>query len=201
MTMKPTLPSLVASRSFLPTLMWLALLLGLGLLTLSVPRCLADRATYDPTKTMVAFPLSTSPVIDGVITDEEWLPYSSWSITVNPLIADGIQGGAMTGGTVLPEDNNDLSVRIRARYDANNLYVAVQVRDSSIQTDSADPGSRNGNTWMDDSVEVFVDGANANDPTWAIGQLGGQYVITANNAFRENEAGNPGYGETDAWFA
>ena len=107
----------------------------------------------------------------------------------------------MTGGTVLPEDNDDLSCQIRARYDANNLYMAIQVRDSSIQTDSAEPDSRNGNTWMDDSVEVFVDGANSNDAAWAPGQLGGQYVITANNAYRENEAGNPGYGETAAWFA
>jgi hypothetical protein len=54
---------------------------------------------------------------------------------------------------------------------------------------------------MDDSVEVFVDGANANDAAWAPGQLGGQFVITANNAYREMEAGNPGYGETAAWFA
>src|SRR5207244_3396006 len=71
----------------------------------------------------------------------------------------------------------------------------------SSQADSAEPDSRNGNTWMDDSVEVFVDGANSNDAAWAPGQLGGQYVITANNAYRENEAGNPGYGETAAWFA
>src|SRR5207244_5815037 len=122
--MKPTLQKRVLSQSCLPTLAPLTLLLAAVLLTLTAPRCVADRATYDPTKTMVAFPLSTPPVIDGVITDEEWLPYSSWSITVNPLLADGIQGGAMTGGTVLPEDNDDLSVQIRARYDANNLYVA-----------------------------------------------------------------------------
>ena len=107
----------------------------------------------------------------------------------------------MISGTVLPADNSDLSFQIRARYDANNLYIAVQVIDSSIMTDSAEAGSRNGNTWMDDSVEVFVDGANANDAAWATNQLGGQYVITANNAYRENEAGNPGYGETAAWFA
>jgi hypothetical protein len=199
--MKPTLPTLLGSRSFLPSSMWLTLLLAAGMLALSAPRSLADRATYDPTKTMIAFPLSTPPVIDGDITDEEWLPYSSWSITVNPLIADGIQGGAMVGGSVLPADNDDLSCQIRARYDATNLYLAVRVRDSSIQTDSADPDSKNGNTWMDDGVEVFVDGANANDAAWAAGQLGGQFVITANNAYRENEAGNPGYGETAAWFA
>jgi len=33
------------------------------------------------------------------------------------------------------------------------------------------------------------------------GQVGGQFVITANNAYREEEAGNPGYGENAAWFA
>ena len=203
-------PTVLRSRSFLPTVMWLAVLLGVGLLTLTAPRSLADRATYDPTKTMVAFPLSTPPVIDGVITDEEWMSSVSWSIRVPradavPVdfsVADGIQGGTMTFGTILPEDNSDLRViRIRARYDTNNLYVAVEVVDSSVQTDSADPDSRNGNTGMDDSVEVFVDGANANDADWAVGQLGGQFVITANNAYRENEAGNPGYGETAAWFA
>ena len=43
--------------------------------------------------------------------------------------------------------------------------------------------------------------ANANDAAWAAGQLGGQYVITANNVHRENEDGNPGYGDTAAWFA
>jgi len=193
--MKPTVPSLLVSRSSLPTLIELALLLSAGFLTLTASQCLADRATYDPTKTMVSFPLSTPPVIDGVINDDEWLPYSSWSIRA-PLagesVADGLQGGTLTSGT-LPADDNDLSVRIRARYDANNLYVAVHVNDSSIFTDSADPGSRNGNTWMDDSVEVFVDGANANDATWSTSHPGGQYVITANNAYREMEAGNPGY--------
>ena len=146
--------------------------------------------------------MSAPPVIDGVMDDAEWGPATpAWSIAVDPALADGIQNGTMTGGTVLPADNDDLSFQIRAKYDANNLYIAVQVRDSSIQTDSADADSKNGNTWMDDSVEVFVDGANANDAAWAAGQLGGQFVITANNAYRENEAGNPGYGETAAWFA
>src|SRR5215468_1197226 len=102
--MKPTVPSLLVSRSSLPTLIELALLLSAGLLTLTAPpRCLADRATYDPTKTMVAFPLSTPPVIDGVINDDEWLPYSSWSIRTpmsGESIADGIQGGTLTSGTL-----------------------------------------------------------------------------------------------------
>ena len=154
--MKRAEPYSVALPGAFPTSRLLSQLLVAGLLTLTVPRCLADRATYDPTKTWNAYPLDTPPVIDGDISDEEWLPYSYWSITVqhataSPVdfsVADGIQGGTLTGGT-LPADNDDLRVRIRARYDANNLYVAVEVRDSSIMTDSADPDSRNGNTWMD----------------------------------------------------
>src|SRR5215831_13268152 len=200
--MKPTQSNSLVPHSLTSALIVSALLFGVGLFALTAPECLADRATYDPTKTEIALPMSAPPVIDGVIDAAEWGPATpGWSITVNPALAAGIQGGTMTGGTVLPADNDDLSFQIRAGFDANNLYVAVQVRDSSIQTDSAVADSKNGNTWMDDSVEVFVDGANANDAAWAAGQLGGQFVITANNAYRENEAGNPGYGETAAWFA
>src|SRR5262249_54270296 len=68
-------------------------------------------------------------------------------------------------------------------------------------TDSAAEGSKNGSTWDDDSVEVFVDGKNANAAKWDKSQVGGQFVITANNAYREEEAGNPGFGENAAWFA
>src|SRR6185436_5992894 len=95
-----------------------------------------------------------------------------------------------------------------AGYDAENLYVAVRVTDSTITTDNALEGSANGNTWMDDSVEVFVDGDNSNFPIRdtsgtnpEVVGTGGQFVITANNAYREAEAGNPGFGENAAWFA
>ena len=166
--------------------------LGVGLLTLTAPRSLADRATYDPTKTMIAFPISTPPVIDGVINDEEWLPdqllVNQLPTSVNPLIADGLQGGTMTTGTPADQDRR-FSCQIRARYDTNNLYVAVGSR-RSIQTDSADRRfEERQHLELDDSVEVFVDGDNANDATWAAGQLGGQVVITANNAYQEDDAG------------
>ena len=101
----------------------------------------------------------------------------------------------------LPVDNDDLSFEVRAGYDTNFLYVAVHVRDSVISTDDVAADSANGNTWFDDSVEVFVDGINANDPSYAPGQLGGQYVITANNAYRDPDPANPSYGKTNAWFA
>ncbi|MCI0540769.1 MAG: hypothetical protein L0Z50_36685 [Verrucomicrobiales bacterium] len=157
-------------------------------------------ARFDDTKTQVALPIDTPPVIDGIIDANEWGQGTRWRVTVDPNTSDAIRTGALALGTA-PEDSDDLSFQIFARYDTKNLYVAVQVRDSSIQTDSADADSANGNTWEDDSVEVFVDGLNANDPAWAAGQLGGQFVITANNAYRENEAGNPGFGTEAAWHA
>jgi hypothetical protein len=170
----------------------------------------ADRATFDQTKTQTALPLASPPVIDGVIDDAEWGGAATpWAVTVDPNLEDGIRGGSTGDGSVnVPVDNNDLSFRIIAAVDGNNLYIGVRVTDDSIQTDDAEADSQNGNTWMDDSVEVFIDGDNSNfetrDTTGTNPEVvgtGGQFVITANNAYREAEAGNPGYGETAAWFA
>src|SRR4030095_6176216 len=111
-SMNKAMPYSIALSGAFSTSRLLSQLLVAGLVTLAVPRCLADRATYDPTKTMVAFPVPTPPVvrggeifettpivIDGDITDEEWLPSGgSWSVTVNPLIADGIHGGELVSG-------------------------------------------------------------------------------------------------------
>ncbi len=180
-------------------------ILAFGILALLGPAALADRATIDPTKTQIALPLSTSPTIDGIIDTDEWnraggFANDFWRVGANPDLADGVLGGVIGVGTA-PADNDDQSFRIYVGYDSENLYVAVRVRDSVLQEDSAAADSTNGNTWEDDSVEVFVDGDNSNATRWAAGQPGGQYVITVNNAYRENEAGNPGYGPTAAWYA
>ena len=141
-------------------------------------------------------------MIDGTITDAEWGGIPTWSVTIDSHSADGIQNGQVGDVTDLPVDNDDLSMpAIRVGYDTNYLYVAVHVRDSVISTDDAAADSANGNTWFDDSVEVFVDGINANDARYSPGQLGGQHVITANNAYRDPDTANPSYGETNAWFA
>lgn len=183
-----------------PALVAILWIVGSGVLSLH-----ADRATFDPTRTQTAFPLETPPTIDGVIDAAEWgkaggFQGNYWSVHPDAKALDGITAGVLGLGP-LPQDADDLSFTIYAGYDSTNLYIAVRVRDDQIFTDSAEPGSANGNTWEDDSVEVFVDGANSNDAAWAAGQLGGQFVITANNAYRELEAGSPGYGPTAAWYA
>ncbi|MFB3787236.1 MAG: sugar-binding protein [bacterium] len=178
----------------------------------------ADRTTLDATKTVVAFPLPTAPVIDGYIDlgDVESWDYAagaiggsgnSWHIQVNENLEDFVQWGSVSSGEA-PFDNADLSYNVWVGYDAANLYVAVRVSDSEILNTNAAPDSANGSTWLDDSVEVFVDGDNSNfassDTTGSNPEVvgsGGQFVITANNAYREAEAGNPGYGADKAWFA
>ncbi len=179
----------------------------------------ADRATYDETKSAVAMPLSVPPVIDGVIDisgGESWLDAGGakgdgsgyWKVTVDLDLEDEVRGGSISSGDVGPIDDTDLSFHMYAGYDSDYLYVAVRVFDDFIETDSAEAGSANGNTWYDDSVEVFVDGDNSNYPdrdttgtNEEVVGTGGQFVITANNAYREAEAGNPGYGEDAAWYA
>ena len=141
--------------------LWIA---GSGVLSVH-----ADRATLDPTRTQVALPLATPPTIDGTIDAAEWEGAGGfsgdwWRVRPEPLALDGISAGVMGFGPV-PQDIDDLSFNIYAGYDDTYLYIAVRVRDDQPFTDSAEAGSRNGTTGDDDSVEVFVDGANANDPT------------------------------------
>ena len=175
----------------------------------------ADRATFDETKTQMATPLDTPPTIDGFIDADEWTQAfgstgtsSFWWVSVNEDLEDLIQGGSTGDVTNAPFDNEDLSFEVWAGYDSDNLYVAVRVVDDVPYDDSADPESANGSTWLDDSVEVFVDGDNSNFPDRdtsgsnpEVVDTGGQFVITINNAYREAEAGNPGYGENAAWYA
>lgn len=174
----------------------------------------ADRLTLDETRTQVALPLGTAPTIDGVIETEEWALAGGaaggfWQVVVDPNLEDGIRGGQIGDGSVNPPSSSqDLSFVIYAGFDATYLYVAVRVTDDVLQEDNAEAESENGSTWMDDSVEVFIDGDNSNFATRdtsgsnpEVMGTGGQFVITVNNARRDAEAGSPGYGENAPWYA
>ena len=179
------------------------------------PVAWADNSTLDETKTRVALPLPEPPTIDGFIDldgGESWVRAGgaanrNWRVQYDDTLADFYKGGEHNeGGMQDPQNQSDLEYDVYVGYDAENLYVAVRVRDDGVGNDDATEGSEDGMTWWDDSVEVFVDGDNSNFPTRnvtdpAVIGAGGQYVITANNAFRDQEAGNPGYGEDAAWFA
>lgn len=176
----------------------------------------ADRQTFDETKTRIALPLPTAPTIDGVIDleNESWTyaggssagaPY--WTMRFNEDEEDFIRGASIDNGGPGPFAADDFGADIYIGYDDENLYIAVRVIDDFIITDSAEAESVNGNTWQDDSIEVFVDGDNSNfdtrDTTGTNAELvdtGGQFVVTANNAIRHAEAGNPSYGVDGEWY-
>ena len=176
----------------------------------------ADTSTLDETKTRVALPLPEPPIIDGFIDlsgEESWIwaggaANRNWRVQYDDTLDDLYRGGEHNEGRMVDlwDDNDFPGYDIYVGYDADNLYVAVRVRDDVLYDDSAEADSEDGRTWWDDSVEVFVDGDNSNFPernviNSAVIGAGGQYVITINNAFRDQEAGHPGYGEDAAWFA
>lgn len=194
--------------------------LAVVVLTLA-PVVQADTSTLDETKTRVALPLPEPPRIDGFIDlagGESWVwaggvagyqngGAGNWRVQYDDALDDFYKGGEHNeGGMVDPTGNADLEYDIYVGYDAENLYVAVRVTDDGVGDDDAAANSEDEMTWQDDSVEVFVDGDNSNFPMRNVSDpavigAGGQYVIAANNAFRDQEAGNPGYGEDEAWFA
>jgi hypothetical protein len=114
-----------------------------------------------------------SPTINGTVDESEWKPAVVTEITPK------------TGSWDFGE--TQVSYVFYVMYDKDWLYVAVKLTDDDIQIDSAAEGSVGGETWKDDSIEIFVDG-NHNHAPDAFGAaetpFGGQHVITANNAVR-----------------
>ena len=168
----------------------------------------------DPTKTQMALPLPQAPIIDGVLdSDEGWAfaggaAQNFWSVRYDEALDDLLRGGGFGDGN--PDeiwDETDIQFNMYAGVFENDLYVAVEVTDDWIVNDNADPNSEDGSTWEDDSVEIFIDGDNSNFEernTAGIPEVvdtGGQFVITANNARRDKEAGDPSFGENADWYA
>jgi len=186
--------------------------LGGMLLALATSHFATGQA-LDPTKTQMALPLPDAPVIDGVLDDGEWsyaggAAQNFWRVIYDENQEDLYRGGAPGDGNPLePFDDTDLQYNIYAGIHGNYLYIAVEITDDWINTDGPDPESENGQTWTDDSVEIFIDGDNSNfeerstNGAPEVIDTGGQFVITANNAYRQAEAGDPGYGPNAAWYA
>jgi len=90
--------------------------------------------------------VSTPPTIDAKI-DPAW---SQASIQYIKTKVDGAD----------PTSPADASGQFRVLYDADNLYVLVEVNDDVLVQDS-DPAQG----WLDDRIEVFIDGDNSKNPT------------------------------------
>ncbi len=159
------------------------------------------------------------PIIDGILDDAAWLHTAQGSgpgqnfnhqnmiIKIFPEIAsdDPTQPGVLDGE--VPIDDTDLLYMVWMTYDDTYLYVAVTTQDWDLLT-AVEAGSEDGETWNDDSVELFFDGnhnaveGDVNDHPEEY-ETGGQFVLTANGARRDAEAGDPTFGEGDDadWYA
>ena len=89
---------------------------------------------------------STTPIIDGTI-DSIWATAKTYAIK-NVLL------GSVSG-------NADLSGEWRAMWDANNLYILVDVNDDVHVNDSA-----YSTPWEDDAVELYIDADNSMGSTY-----------------------------------
>jgi len=97
----------------------------------------------------------TPPTIDGQVD-------GVWSISSVQYITVAIEGSV--------DSPADASGSWRALWDADNLYVIVDVNDEDLFNDSA-------NSYQDDSVEVYFDGGNSKGPGAPLSEDNRQYTF------------------------
>jgi hypothetical protein len=101
--------------------------------------------------------------------------------------------------------DEDLSFRFAVCHDNEALYVAVEVTDDAVRTDSSQPGATDALAWDDDAIEVFIDGNHnhARDARVKSGvetMYGGEYSLVINGAAMSNFSGFPNsFGKPEYW--
>ena len=112
-------------------------------------------------QSMTARQTNAAPSLDGVLGPGEWSAAIPTHITfVQPKNPPGIvhRGGDDPGFT--PSSPSDLSFKVYAMYDEDNLYIAVDVRDDALWADGGYGYTHDEHPWTDDSVELYFDGDN-----------------------------------------
>jgi hypothetical protein len=122
-----------------------------------------------------------------------------------PFIAVNGKNGVFDGESSRADNDQDLSYKFAVSYDVTALYVAVEVKDDKLVTDDTKTGEKDGKCWMDDAVEVFLDGnhnrsSNARDKAKKEYQFGGEFSLTASGAATSNCTGWPKtFGDANYW--
>ncbi len=152
-------------------------------------------AAHDPNPLTPAY-VTTAPVIDGNLSEWENMQF----IEVTP--QNGVFDGE-SGKTKRPED---FSFAFCVTNDDRYLYVAVRVVDDILVLDTnPDPAELHTRAWMDDAVEIFIDGdhnhaPNARDSLGVEFITGGEFSVVANGAVTSDQSGVPGRGnDPEAW--
>src|SRR5262249_53885999 len=126
-------------------------------------------------------PKTSAPTIDGVIHPNEYAGAAEIKV-------DRFNGVYDLGSGDDTWEAGDLNYSAWVVHDAEGVYVAVDVTDEKVVNDTAEAGSEDKTTWEDDSVEIFFDADHDHEIGRGNGQFEGQYVFTANGAWRDNEA-------------
>lgn len=160
--------------------------------------CAAERSSALPNgrpRPLLTATRHTGIVLDGDLSDWKSIPFH----TVTPA------SGVFDPQPRPTESPQDLSYRFALCYDAEALYIAVEVTDDSIRADSCPPGSVSCPAWDDDAVEVFIDANHNRAPDSRIAdgselRFGGEFALVANGAANSDYSGYPKtFGRSATW--
>lgn len=151
---------------------------------------------HDPDEPLTPRYLSDAPQIDGDLSDWENVPF----IEVTP------QNGVFDGESGDTDSPADFSFSFAVANDDRYLYVAVRIVDDILVLDTnPDPDELHTRAWMDDAVEIFIDGdhnhaPHARDSAKVEFKTGGEFSVVANGAVTSDQSGVPGRGnDPEAW--
>ncbi|MFH1569686.1 MAG: sugar-binding protein, partial [Gemmatimonadota bacterium] len=109
---------------------------------------------HDPNPVVSTY-LSEAPVVDGDLS--EWEGLTFLRVTPETGVFDA-ESGTADGPT-------DLSFSFAVANDGQFLYVAVRVADDVLVLDTnKNPDDVHARAWMDDAVEIFLDGDHSHSP-------------------------------------
>jgi hypothetical protein len=144
---------------------------------------------------MLVAPHHENILLDGDFSDWEGIQF----ISVTP------ENGVFDGEASKTSDTADLSFRFAVCHDNKALYVAVEVTDDIIITDSTNPKGIHEPAWDDDAIEVFIDGNFNRAPNSRIAtgeelKFGGEFSLIANGAATSQFSGYPrSFGKKKYW--
>ena len=169
-----------------------------GMLLALIIMVLASSAQAQKDTLIVSLYVSSAPVIDADLSDWD----TSRFIDVTP------STGVFDGESGTTDDPADQSFSFGVANDDQYLYVAVIIYDNRRVLDSCpDPDDKAARAWMDDAVEIFIDGdhsasPDARDPEGVEYKTGGEFSIVANGAVTSNCSGVPEKeGDPNYWEA
>ena len=155
-------------------------------LALGIFGLLGAAAAHDP-EPLVSVYVSEPLAIDGDLGDWDLSRFTH----VTP------QSGVFDAESGTAEDSTDLSFSFGVANDDEYLYVAVLIVDDILVLDTnEDPADKEARAWMDDAVEIFIDGDHSHSPDARDAEgveykTGGEFSIVANGAVTSTMSGVP----------